>query len=199
MTQYYIPTTTNSIYTNNTTTVTNDYFRDWANSTTGTGTTYTPYWQTYTVPYDDGFTGRQAPYHQIVQDLNIEPQQQIPQKSPEQIKEENEASERAKTLLLEYLDEDNKRKFLDKKRLEISSRLFGGVKYHIPLSKVGRIKVWKDDNMVTELCLLVKETEQLPAEDVLLTKLLHILHDEKNMLKTAHHFNVKENLLLWLN
>jgi hypothetical protein len=192
--------TADSTYANSTTT-TNDYFSDWASSstTTCTGTTYIPYQQTYTTPYDNIFAGRQGQYYQIFQEYHPEPQQQIPKKSPEQIKEETDATERAKTLLLEYLDEDNKQKFLDKRHLEISSKLFGGVKYHIPLSKLGRIKAWKENSMVTELCLLVKETEQLPTEDIILTKLLYVLHDERNMLKMANHFNVKENLLVELN
>jgi len=207
MTWYYIATTTDSTYSNSTTTA-NDYFTDWTRSftTAGTGTTYAPYEQTYTVPYDNLYTGRQESYYQRVQEpynpqehLPPEHQQQIPQKSPEQIKEETDATERAKNLLLEYLDEDNKQKFLDKKHLEISSKLFGDVKYHIPLSKLGRIKAWKENRIITELCLLVKEIEQLPIEDVVLTKLLHIMNDETNMLKTANHSNVKENLLVGLN
>lgn len=204
----YILTTAYSTYTNNSTTTANDYFSDWTRSFTeaGTGTTYAPYEQTYTVPYDNLYTGRQETYYSRVQELYHhqeslppEPQQQIPQKSPEQIKEEIDATERAKTLLLEYLDEDNKQKFLDKKHLEISSKLFNDVKYHIPLSKLGRIKAWKENSVITELCLLVKETEQLPVEDVVLTKLLHVLHDERHMLKTANHSSVKENLLAGLN
>lgn len=207
MTWSYILTNADSTYTNSTTTA-NDYFSDWNRSftTTCTGTTYVPYGRTYTVPYDNIFTGIQGTCYPIVQEpyryqehRSPEPQQQIPQKSPEQIKEETKATERAKTLLLEYLDDDNKQKFLDKKHLEISSKLFGGVKYHIPLSKIGRIKAWKEDKVITELCLLVKEVEQLPTEDVVLTKLLYIMNDETNMLKTANHSNIKENLLAGLN
>ena len=199
-------------YTNSTTTA-NDYFSDWTRSLTTAGTgTCVPYGQTCTVPYDNIFIGtydnisRQESYYPIVQEPYryqehhpSEPQQQIPQKSPEQIKEEIEATERAKTLLLEYLDEDNKQKFLNKKHLEIASKLFNNVKYHIPLSRLGRIKAWKENRVITELCLLVKEVEQLPIEDVILTKLLHVMNDEKNMLKTANHSNVKENLLAELN
>lgn len=208
MTWSYILTHTDSIYTNNTPTTANDYFSDWTRSftTAGTGTTYAPFTQTYIVPYDALYTGRQESYYQIFQEpYNPQEQpeepvrQQIPQKSAEQIKEEAEATERAKTLLLEYLDEENKQKFYDKKHLEISSKLFNHVKYHIPLSKLGRIKAWKDNTVITELCLHVKEVEKLPIEDVILTKLLHVLHDEGNMLKTANHFNVKENLLTGLN
>lgn len=206
MTWSYVTMYTDNTYTNSTT-VGNDYFTDWNRSTTaGTGTTYSPYAQTYIVPYDTLYTGRQETYYPIVQEpyqpqehRPPEPQQQLPQKSQKQIKEEVEATERAKTLLLEYLDEDNRQKFLDKKHLEIASKLFNNVKYHIPLSKMGRIKAWKEDKVITELCLLVKETEQLPEEDVVLTKLLHVMNDERNMLKTANHFNVKENLLTGLN
>lgn len=203
----YILTTADSTYTNSTTTA-NDHFGDWTRSftTADTGTTYAPYAQTYTVLYDDIFTERQETYYPRVQEpynpqeqRPPEPQQQISQKSPGQIKEEIDATERAKTLLLEYLDEDNKQKFLDKKHLEIASKLFGDVKYHIPLSKLGRIKAWKENRVITELCLLVKEVEQLPTEDVVLTKLLHVMNDEANMLKTANHSNIKENLLAGLN
>ena len=83
--------------------------------------------------------------------------------------------------------------------MEIASKLFNDVKYHIPLSKLGRIKAWKENRVITEICLLVKEVEYLPTEDVILTKLLHVMNDEANMLKTANHSNVKENLLAGLN
>jgi hypothetical protein len=210
----FILTDADSTYTNSTTTA-NDYFSDWTRSFTTavthskmlyTGTTYAPYTQTYTVP-GTLHTGIQESYYQIVQEpynhqeqLPQEPvHQRQPQKSAEQIKEETEATERAKTLLLEYLDEENKQKFYDKKHLEISSKLFKHVKYHIPLSKLGRIKAWKENKVISELCLLVKEAEQLPTEDVVLTKLLYVLHDERNMLKTANHSHVEENLLAGLN
>lgn len=199
MIQYYI---TDSTYTNSTTA--NDYFSDWSSSTTaGTGVTYIPYVQ-YTVPYYSLYIGRQESYYSRVQE-QYHPQENRPQKpvqhqkSPEQIKEEAQATERAKILLLEYLDEDNKQKFYDKKHLEVPSKLFDGVKYHIPLSKLGRIKACKENKVITELCLLVKEAEQLPIEDVVLAKLLHVSHDEKNMLRTANHSNVHENLLVNLN
>ena len=199
----FIITMADSTYSNNTTA--NDYLSDWTRSftTAGTGTTYNPnpYHGTYTVPYQTPFIVQETYYDQNHQEhLHQEPvRPQTPQKSPEQIKEEVEATERAKSLLLEYLDEENKQKFLDKKHLEIGSKLFKDIKYHIPLSKLGRIKAWKDNRVITELCLLVKETEQLPIEDVVLTKLLHVMNDETNMLKTANHSNVKENLLSGLN
>ena len=212
MTRPYIITMADSTYCSNypnSTTATNDYFSDWKRSFTmaGTGTTYNPYFQTYTtVPYQISSIVRQETYYDPYQEQYHQehlPQEpvlpQIPQKSPEQIKEEAEATERAKNLLLEYLDDDNKQKFLDKKHLEITSKLFKDVKYHIPLSKLGRIKARKDNNVITELCLLVKEVEQLPTEDIVLTKLLHVMNDEMNMLKTASHSNIKENLLSELN
>jgi hypothetical protein len=87
---------------------------------------------------------------------------------------------------------------LDKKPLEVSSRLFGDIKYHIPISN-GRIKAWKENNVVTELCLSVRESGCLPTDDIVLTKLLHVLYDEENMLRTANHFDTKENLLARLN
>ena len=226
MTYYYITTTDSTYYSNySNTTTANDYFSDWTRSftTAGTGTTHSPFeQQTYTVPYHTPFNHTLLPFnhtpfnhtpfivrqeyyenpqgHRLQENHSQEPTRpQTNQKSPEQIKEEAEATERAKNLLLDYLDDDNKQKFLDKKHLEISSKLFKEVKYHIPLSKLGRIKAWKDDKIITELCLHVKEIEQLPIEDVVLTKLLHVMNDEANMLKTANHSNVKENLLLGLN
>ena len=203
----YIIATADSIYYPNANTTANDYFSDWTRSFTmaGTGTTYNPYHQTYTVPYQRQFAVQGTYYDQNHQghhqdDRPQEPvRPQIPQKSPEQIKEEAESIERAKNLLLEYLDADNKQKFLDKKHLEIASKLFKDVRYHIPLSKLGRIKAWKDNRVITELCLLVNEVEELPTEDVVLTKLLHVMNDEANVLKTANHSNVKENLLAGLN
>lgn len=112
-------------------------------------------------------------------------------------KAREEAREKAKILLLECLDNENKKRYLDEKPLEVASGLFGDIRYHIPISH-GRIKALKEGNIVSELCLLVKHSE-LPLEDVLLTKLLYTLYDEKNMIKTANHSNIKENLLARLN
>lgn len=209
---YFILTNTDGIYTNSIGTTATDYFEDWLRSstTTATFTTYNPYTQAYTIPYD--YTGREGIHfqrgqeqhrcqeeHQRQEEHHSIPRQHLQQKSPEQIKEEKNAIERAKTLLLENLDEDNRKKFLDKKNLEISSKLFDEIKYQVPLSKFGRIKAWKENRIITELCLVVEESEQLPTEDVILAKLLHILHDEKNMLETANHSNVKEDLLAKIN
>lgn len=111
---------------------------------------------------------------------------------------EKAAKEKARVLLLEYLNNENKQRLLENKPLEIVSKLFKDVKYNIPIS-YGRIKAWKENKIITELCLAVREPERLPLEDVILTKLLHVSNDEKNMLKTANHFNVQENLLTGLN
>lgn len=108
------------------------------------------------------------------------------------------AEEKARSLLLEYVDNENRQRLLDRKPLEIPSRLFGDVKYQIPISG-GRIKALKENKIITELCLTLSTPELLPADDVVLTKLLHTLHDEENMLRTAKHWSVKEDLMARLN
>jgi hypothetical protein len=109
-----------------------------------------------------------------------------------------EAGRKARLLLLEYLDDENSKRLLNKEPLEVPSRLFGDIKYHIPVSN-GRIMAWKENKVVTELCLTVRESGCLPTDDIVLTKFLHVLHDEENMLRTANHFNAQENLLARLN
>lgn len=152
--------------------------------------------------------GNQEPYQHRNQtpQPQSQPQSQQVQKTPEQLKAEAEAKkaeaeakERAKTLLLEYLDNENRQRLLDNKPLEIMSKLFENIKYHIPISKIGKIEAFKENKVVTRLCLIVKETESLPVEDVVLTKLLHTMNDEGNMLKTANHSGVQEDLLVGLN
>lgn len=114
------------------------------------------------------------------------------------LEEAVKAEEKARLLLLEYLDNENRQRLFDRKPLEVPSRLFGDIIYHIPISN-GRIKAWKENKVVTELCLSVRESGCLPTDDIILTKLLHVLHDEENMLRTANHFDTKENLLARLN
>lgn len=152
--------------------------------------------------------GNRDPYQQRIQtpQQQSQPQSQQVQKTPEQLKAEaeakkaeTEAKDRAKALLLEYLDNENKQRLLDNKPLEIASKLFKNIKYHIPISKIGKIEAFKENKVVTKLCLIVKETESLPVEDVVLTKLLHTLNDEGNMLKIANHSSVQEDLLAGLN
>lgn len=114
-------------------------------------------------------------------------------------KERKIAEEKAKVLLLEHLDDVNKQKYNDKKPLEITSRLFSDIIYQIPISRIGRIRALKENQVISELCLLVNGGQGLPTDDVVLTKLLYTKHDEENMLRTANHSSVKESLLARLN
>lgn len=109
-----------------------------------------------------------------------------------------EAERKARSLLLEYLDCENSKRLLKGEPLEVPSKLFEDIKYHIPISH-GRIKALKENKIVTNLCLSVGDSGHLPTDDIVLTKLLHVLHDEENMLRTANHFDIKENLLTRLN
>lgn len=180
-----------SIFSNSTT-VSN--YSDWNHLTTGTGSTTISPCPSYVI---GSFVVHEMRYYdQRNQEYNI-PKKVQP--SPEKLKEEADAKERAKNLLLEYLDEENKQRLLNNKPLEIASKLFNEIRYHIPLSKLGRIKAWKENKIITELCVLVRKGEDLPTEDVVLTKLLYILNDEGNMLVTANHSSIKENLLERLN
>lgn len=129
-----------------------------------------------------------------------QPDQPVPPFQPSKPNpEEIDAQDKARKLLLEYLDHDNKQKYLEKKPIEIGSKLFNDIIYQIPISKFDKICALKEGKIVSRLCLVVKEPEQVPLEDVILTKLLHLLHDEECVLRTANHFNVQENLLARLN
>ena len=112
--------------------------------------------------------------------------------------EAEEAARKARLLLTECLDQENMQRLLKKEPLEVSSRLFGDIKYHIPISNHARIKALRENKVITELCLTVKESG-LPTDDIVLAKFLHVLHDEENVLRTANHFNKQENLLARLN
>ena len=98
---------------------------------------------------------------------------------------------------MEYLDERNRKNFSEQKPIEIESGIHQGVKYHIPFD--GKVKALKDDKVVSELCLLVKAPEWIPDEDKILAKLLYLQGDEAHALRTANHFNMKENLLEGFN
>jgi len=198
----------------------NDYW--YRNSTTATSTGYNNWSHIYvqtdivssSVPYYGTYTGTgynipyMYPYTQVEKTPEKPSEQELLRRREERSKAEEaakktredaaEAEGKARLLLLEYLDNENRQRLLDKKPLEVSSRLFGDIKYDIPISN-GRIKAWKENNVVTELCLSVRESGCLPNDDIVLTKLLHVLHDEENMLRTANHFDVKENLLARLN
>ena len=213
MTQYY--TTTYDTGT------CSEYFSDYwyrTNSTTATGTEYNN-WSYISAPagitpsstlFNGIHTGTayNVPYIQREKVLEKASEQELLIRREERTKAEEaakraleksiEAEGKARILLLEYLDNENIQRLLDRKPLEVPSRLFGDIKYHIPISN-GRIKAWKEDKIVTELCLAVRESGCLPTDDIILTKLLHIVHDEENMLRTANHFDKKEDLLARLN
>jgi hypothetical protein len=174
-----------------------DYF-DYSSTTTST---QTPYTQTCAdIPYIAIQCPKEVEHKPSEQELLRQREERV--KAEEAAKnakaEVAEAEGKARLLLLEYLDNENKQRLLDRKPLEVPSRLFGDIKYHIPISN-GRIKAWKENKVITELCLAVRESGCLPTDDIVLTKLLHVLHDEENMLRTANHFDIKENLLTRLN
>lgn len=215
MTQYYTTYNTGtcgdyySDYLNqNSTTATSTGYDNWSNFSTYTGTMPSP------TQYSRIQTGTGCnilniyPYTQSEKVQDKPSEQELLRRREERAKAEEaakrameecaEAEGKARLLLLEYLNNENKQRLLDKKPLEVSSRLFRDIRYHIPISN-GRIKAWKENKVVTELCLAVRESERLPTYDIVLTKLLHVLHDEENMLRTANHFDAKENLLARLN
>lgn len=212
MTQYCTATCNTGTYS--------EYYNDYLyrNSTTAADTCYNG-WnyfsaQTYTTNSSTLYntnhtgTGHYIPYVQREITYDKPSEQELLRRREERAKAEEtakkaleeavKAEEKARLLLLEYLDNENRQRLLDKKPLEVPSRLFGDIIYHIPISN-GRIKAWKENKVVTELCLSVRESGCLPTDDIILTKLLHVLHDEENMLRTANHFDTKENLLTRLN
>lgn len=151
----------------------------------------------YSIPHFQNRTVQERPSEQELL-RQREERSKAEEVAKKALKDTLEAEEKARLLLLECLDHENKQRLLNRKPLEVSSRLFGDIKYQIPISN-GRIKAWKEDKIVTELCLTVRESGCLPTDDVVLTKLLHVLHDEENMLRTANHFDIKENLLARLS
>lgn len=190
------------------TTTAGDYF-DWmGTATTATTTTGGTYYNTVLrlgtvyvciMPQPDPEVMRR---HEL-QERRREPLEQWRENtrkiiSERQKKEEVEASQLAKRLLLEYLDEKNRKNFEAEKPLEVESGIHAGIKYQIPHHD-GRIKAWKGDKVVSELCLQVRAPEWIPHEDKLLAKLLYLRCDEAAALRTANHFNQKENLLRGLN
>lgn len=113
--------------------------------------------------------------------------------------EREEAQQKAKKLLLEFLSEKNKQRYFNNEPIIIESNLIKGISYHIPIS-YSRIEEIKNSTkeVLSELCIQVEDSE-IPLEDNMLTKLLHVTYDERNMLKTAKHWNVKQNLISELN
>lgn len=187
-------------YINNNSTTTGDY-KTWNYYHQTTSTTSASFGTTYIGAGNDILHWREVIENPSEQELLRLREERI--KVEEEAKkakaEADEAARKARLLLSEYLDNENMKRLLNKEPLEVPSKLFGDIKYHIPISN-GRIKALKENKIVTELCLTVKDSRNLPTDDIILTKLLHILHDEENVLRTANHFNNKdENLLARLN
>ncbi|MFH0904491.1 MAG: hypothetical protein V1854_04805 [Methanobacteriota archaeon] len=185
-------------WTSSTTSTAGDYY-DWTTATDAGTATYTiPRWmQTYTVPMPQ--PDPEVVRRHELQERRREPLEQWRENtrkiiSERQKKEECEASQLAKRLLLEYLDENNRKNFADEKPLEVESGIHPGVKYQIPYYD-GRIKAQRGDKVVSELCLQVKAPEWIPHEDKLLAKMLYLRSDEATALRTANHSYIKENLL----
>lgn len=111
-----------------------------------------------------------------------------PKPDPERIV----AEERARSLLLEHLDEFNKDRYIKKEPIEIPSNIWSDVRYRLPISKWEKIVALKKEKVIDRLCLMVQEPEYLPLEDVVLTKMLHVLYNEIEMLRTANHYPEKE-------
>ncbi len=185
---YGYGTTSNSI---------NDFYQT---ATTSTGT-YVPggqYW------YPIRFVGLSdyisTDYGHYNEPIAERPSIERPVEPPKDIpKPDTKAIEMAKALLLEHLDDDNKKRFLGDGPIEINSKIFSDIKYQIWLGKMDKIRALKEGETVDRLCLLVKEPKVLPREDIILAKLLHILHNEEEMLKVAKHYPDTENLLDRMN
>ncbi len=189
-------------YTPAATTVAGDYV-DWMQTaTTGTGyplqTNYYTYQEIPIPPLDPEAVRRHELQEQRREPLERWRKAALTKLRERQKQEEAEASECARRLLMEYLDEKNRKNLTEEKPLEVESGIHQGIKYQIPYYD-GRIKACKGDNVVSELCLQVRAPEWLPREDKLLAKLLYLQNDEAQALKTANHFEIKENLLEGLN
>lgn len=191
-------------YTNSSANVPSDHYNNFDYFSTGTTTTTNsstnmPRWYTY-IGINYIVETRKVASKPTEQELARLKEERI--KAAEERKkakeEADEAARKARLLLTECLDQENMQRLLKKEPLEIPSRLFGDIKYHIPISNHARIKALRENKVVTELCLSVNESG-LPTDDIVLTKFLHVLHDEENVLRTANHFNKHENLLARLN
>lgn len=106
----------------------------------------------------------------------------------------------ARALLLKHLNRDNRKRYFNDEPIEIISKIFDDIVYKIHLRKHAQICAHnREDIVVDELCVEVDETEILPVDDVVLTKLLHVLYNEENMLKTAVHTSNIDDLLIRMN
>lgn len=133
---------------------TSNYFSDWTRYSTSTAASLIP--QTYDIfPFSSYYeigTHSEREYDYI-RSQSIDLRSLEKQRKAEE-EEERNAKEKARILLLEHLDEENKLRFLDNKPLEIPSKLFKDITYQIPIS-YGRIKALKDKKIITELCVSV--------------------------------------------
>ncbi len=198
-------------FTNASSTIGNsiDYFDFYGTSFTSTGSSIgTDAYNQYNNISFIGFIGGTCndyfnSFRQIQEQPNRHQEQprQVPRiislkRNPEEINAKRKARDLAIKLLLEYLDPDNKLRYIEDRPIEINSKLFGDIKYQIPVSsKYDKISAIKDEKIVSKLCLIVKEFDKIPLEDVILTKFLYVMHDEENVLKTANHTSIIENLL----
>jgi hypothetical protein len=193
-------------YSNSTTSPSGTGYNNWDYFSTGTTSsswTSKLYGSTYiNTGYDTGYVARQKVAPKLSEEELTrlrEEREKVVEAAKKAREAAEEAARKARLLLTEYLDNENMQRLLKKEPLEVPSRLFGDIKYHIPISNHARIKALKENKVVTELCLAVKDSGRLPTDDVVLTKFLHVLHDEENVLRTANHFNKQENLLARLN
>ncbi len=107
--------------------------------------------------------------------------------------ERNEAKRKARALLLNNLDPMNKWRILKGEgKVHVESQIFEGITYKIPFW--GRILACRGERVVSELCLNVDTTENIPTDDMVLTKFLHMLYDERNAVGIAAHSCQIENL-----
>jgi hypothetical protein len=195
-----LATANNPWYTSSATTTAGSYL-DWMQTTattTGNGyqlqTNYYSYQEIPILPPDPEAIRRHELQVQRREPLERWREAALIKLRRRQKQEEAEASECARRLLLEYLDEKNRKNLAEEKPIEVESGIHHGLKYQIPHYE-GRIKAWRNDKVVSELCLQVRAPEWIPREDKILAKLLYLRSDEAQALRTANHSNIKENLL----
>lgn len=127
--------------------------------------------------------------------------QEIIDKQARREKEKQLASERARSLLLEFLDEENKQKLLTKQNLEILSGIFPDITYFISTTKKDELikAINNERGEVDRLCLVVSEIDEdnqdnwLPVEDIILSKVLYLLNAEEDFLRIARHHGNSDN------
>lgn len=136
-------------------------------------------------------------------EASIRERQLISDRREKEKQERQLASEQARNLLLEFLDEENKQRLFDKRNLEILSKLFPDITYIVSTSEknemVKAINKQRGDIEVDRLCLIVSEIDEdgeynwLPIEDVILSIVLYLLNAEEDFLRIAHHHSRSNN------